>query len=200
MNKPQRCLCSDCNAAENYVTATSQRLANRCQPTVTNVCHYYHSTLTDSLFHSQFHSLCSKQELMVIGAYTFENKCKKVFLLINEAKVREQSSKIKLSQKIKRRHLRLNITNINKYGITKICQIYIPSNCPGNMLTTVNKSEWPWRILRTMPLVLDSRPGPNITSFGFFGQIDRSMSERRWKLKCFCFESFATSGEHRKYL
>jgi len=69
------------------------------------------------------------------------------------------------------------------------------------MLMTVNKSEWPSIILRTIQLVLDSRPGPNITNFGFFfGQNDRSMSEIRWKLMRFCFESFATSGEHRKYL
>jgi len=69
------------------------------------------------------------------------------------------------------------------------------------MLTTVNKSEWPSRILRTIPLVLDSKPGPNITNFGFFlGQNDRKMSERRWKPTCFCFKSFATSGEHCRYL
>jgi len=89
----------------------------------------------------------------------------------------------------------------NKHGMTKIQQIFIPSNWPGNMLTMVNNCDWPSRILRTMWLVLDSRPGPNITILGvFFGHNDLSMSESRWKLACFCFKSFATSGQHCKYL
>lgn len=78
---------------------------------------------------------------------------------------------------------------------------YLPPNCPGNMRTTLNNCDWSLIILRAMPLVLVSRPGPNIANFGvFLGQIERNSSDNRWKPTFCCFEIWATSGEHRRYL
>ena len=53
---------------------------------------------------------------------------------------------------------------MKNYSIQNI--LILPSNCPGNIPLITNGEFGPEKIFFTIPLVSDSRPGPNMAIFG----------------------------------